>query len=91
MLILYTVFLNVLKVLGLYLDTLRNSHTFCNELTLQKDLQNYITNNVFWTTSKNQQQIKTANIKILAKAGNLGLLTPKSCALPLDHRDNLAI
>jgi len=48
-----------------------------------------MTNNMFWTKSKNQQQIKTANIKILAKAGNLGPLTPKSCALPLDHHDNL--
>ena len=42
-----------LKMLGLYLYTLIISHKSCkmlsilNKLTLQKDLQNIVTNNVF--------------------------------------------
>ena len=45
----------VFKMLGLYLDTLIIGHKCCsiliilNELTLQKELQNSMTNNVFGT------------------------------------------
>ena len=43
-----------------------------NELTLQKELQNFMTNKVFWTkkTQPQQQQNKKANIKIFSRAGN---------------------
>jgi len=52
----------ILKMLGLYLYTLRNSHKSCNmlsilnEFTLQKELQTFVTNNLFWTKVKTQQQ-----------------------------------
>ena len=43
-----------LKMLGLYLYTLKIGHKFCNVLstlnllTLQKELHHVVTNNVFW-------------------------------------------
>jgi len=46
---------NSVKMLGLYRDTLLIGHRFCsmlsilNELTLQTELQNVMTNNMFWT------------------------------------------
>jgi len=61
-------------VLGLYLDTLIVGHTFCsmlsilNELTLQKKLH-LMTNNVFWTGSKNTTTQQKDNIKPLPGPG----------------------
>ena len=60
---------------GLYLYTLTIGHKSCNmlnilnKLTLQKELQNFVTNNVF-LDKKQQQQNKRSNIKTLAGAGN---------------------
>ena len=58
------------KMIGLYLNTLIIVHTsssvihIMNKLTLQKKLQNIVTNNVFLdTTVKPQQQNKKSKIK----------------------------
>ena len=66
-----------LKMLGLYHYTLTISHKSCNmlsilnNLVLQKELQIVVTNNVFWTKTKTQQQQnKKSNIKTLAGGGN---------------------
>jgi len=66
-----------LKMLGLYLYIRTISHTSCNMLsilnilTLQKKLQNCVTNNVFLDQKKQQQQqSKKSNIKTIAGAGN---------------------
>ena len=46
------------------LDTLIICHKSCsmlsilNKLTLQKELQHFVTNNVFWTKSKNTRTTK---------------------------------
>ena len=51
-------------MLGLYLYTLIIGHKSCNMLsklnksTLQKELQNVVTNNIFSTKSKNTTTIK---------------------------------
>jgi len=51
---LYYFCLFVLKMLGLYLYTLIIGHRSCNmlsilnKLILQKELQNFVTKNVFW-------------------------------------------
>ena len=64
-----------LKMLGLYLYTLIIGHKSCNmlsklhKLILQKKLQNFVTNNVFWTKSKSTTT--KSNIKTIARAGNL--------------------
>ena len=54
---------NLLKMLGLYLYTLIISQISCkmfrilNKLILQKELQTFVTNNVFWNKKvKTQQQ-----------------------------------
>ena len=60
-------------MLGLYLNTLIIGHKLCNmlsilnELTLQKGLQKFVTNNVFWTKSKTTITTtkQKANIKSL--------------------------
>jgi len=64
-------------MLGLYLYNLIIGHKSCNmlsvlnKLTLQKELQKCVTNNVFWTNSKTQQQqSKKSNMKTLAGAGD---------------------
>jgi len=65
-------------MLGLYLYTLIISHKFgnmlsiLNKLTLQKELQTFVTNNVFLDKKgkTQQQQNKTSNIKTLAGAGD---------------------
>jgi len=63
-----------------------------NKLTLQKKLQNCVTNNVFLDkkVKAQQQQNKKSNIKPLAGAWklNLGPLAPKADVLPLHHRVN---
>ena len=68
-----------LKMLGLYLDNriighkFRNSLSKLNELTLQKELHNFVTNNVFIFLQKKEkaQQQKTQSItKVVARAGN---------------------
>ena len=42
-----------------------------NKLKLQKELQNVVTNNVFWKKIKTQQQQnQISNIKTLAGTGN---------------------
>jgi len=53
----------ILNKLGLYINTLKIGHKSCNilsilnKLSLQKKLQTYVTNNVFWTKKvKTQQQ-----------------------------------
>ena len=61
-----------------------------NELTLQNEVYNCMTNNVFGAKQrKQQQQIKT-NIKDISRTreANLGTLASQSGALPLDHREN---
>jgi len=60
-------FIFTLKMLpvSLTIDTLIIGHTFCsvlstpNELTLQKELQNFMTIIVFWAKGKNKTKIKT--------------------------------
>ena len=60
-----------LKTLGLYLYTLIIGHKYCNmlsilnKLTLQKEKQNVVTNNVFLDkkVKTQQQQNKKSNIK----------------------------
>jgi len=52
-------------MLGLYLYTLVIGHKSCsllsilNKLTLHKELQNFVTNHVFWTKSKNTKTTKS--------------------------------
>jgi len=89
--------MNVLKMLGLYLYTLIIGHKSCNrlgirnKLTLQKEFQNVVTNNVFWTKSKHPTTTKL-NIKhknaFRSRQSNPGPLAPKADALPLHHRVN---
>jgi len=84
-------------MLGLYLYTLMISHKSCkmlsilNKLTLQKDFQNFVTNNVFTDKSKNKtttkQKIKHKN-PCRSRELNPGPLAPKADALPLHHRVN---
>jgi len=85
-------------MLGLYLYTRIISHTFrrmlsiLNKLTLQEDLQNLVTNSVFWTKGKNtttttKQKIKHKN-PCRSRELNPGPLAPKADALPLHHRVN---
>jgi len=64
-------------MLGLYLYTLiirhklANALSILNKLTLQKKLQHFVTNNVFFDRKlKTQQQNKKSNIKTSAGAGN---------------------
>jgi len=67
-----------LKMLGLYLFTLTISHKSCNmlsilnNLTLQKELQIFVTNNVFLDKKQKtqQQENKKPNIKTLTGAGD---------------------
>jgi len=65
-----------LKMQGLYLYTLIISHksgkmlSILNKLTLLKDLQNFVTNNVYGQKVKTQQQKWKSNIKTLAGARN---------------------
>ena len=78
--------------LYMYLDTLIIGHTFAisisilNELTLQRELQNNITNYVFWTTTKNntttKRKIKHKN-PCQGRELNPGPVTSQSDALPL--------
>ena len=59
----------VVKMLGLYLSTLIIGHTSCNmlnKLTLQRELQNCVTNKV----KTQQQQNEKSNTKTPAAAGN---------------------
>jgi len=88
----------ILKMLGLYLYTCillighksRNTLSLLNKLTLQKKLQNYVTNNVFWGKNKLQQQQNKSNKKIYCRSWELNqrTLAPKAQALPLDHSVN---
>jgi len=63
---------------SLYLYTLIISHKSCKilsilkELTLQKDLQNIVTNKVFFgqKLKTQQQQNKKSNLKTLGRGGN---------------------
>jgi len=41
-----------------------------NKLTVRKELQTFMTNNVFLDKNKTKQQNKTSNIKTLAVAGD---------------------
>jgi len=70
-----------LKMLGQYLHTLINGDKCCstlycmlsilNELTLQKEWQKFMTNNVLLDKKNTQQQQRNKkNIKTLAKAGD---------------------
>jgi len=59
-------------MLSLYLDIFIIGHNFynmisiLNELTIRKNLQNVVTNNVFWT-----KKSKTAEITVYDKMKNL--------------------
>jgi len=61
-------------MLGLYIDTIIIGHKLnstlriLNELPLQKELQNFMTNDAL--RKKQQQQNKKTKLKILARAGN---------------------
>ena len=78
-----------LKMLGLYLYTLKIGQKSCNmlsilkKLLLQKELQTLWQIMYFWTKSKNSSSTKQkkSNIKTLAGAGNWtrDLLHPKRC------------
>jgi len=65
-------------MLGLYLYSLIISRKSCsmlsilNKLTLQTELQNFVTNHVFMIkkVKTQQQQNKNSNIKTLARDGN---------------------
>jgi len=85
-------------MLGLYLYTLIIGHKSCNRLSilnkliLQKELQNVVKNNVFWTKHKNttttKQKMKHKN-PCRSRELIPGTLAPKADALPLHHRVNL--
>jgi len=66
---------DILKMLGLYLHTLTTDHISCtslsilNKLTLQRKLQNFVTNKFLDRKAKEQQNTKS-NKKILAIDGN---------------------
>jgi len=70
--------LTALKMLSMYLYTLLISHKSCkmlrmlNKLTLQKDLQNVVTNNAFIDKKykHNNNKTKKYNIKTVAGTGN---------------------
>ena len=79
---------------GLYLYILiigHNSYTMLvilNKLTLQKKLQNCVTNNVFLdktVKSQQQQRIKHKN-PCWSRELNPGSLAPRADALPMHHR-----
>jgi len=80
-------------MLGLHLYTLISGHQSCsmltrlNKLTLQKKLQNVVTNNVFWTKkSKNTTTTKSKHKNpCRSRDLKLGRLAPKPGALPLYH------
>ena len=68
-------------MLGRYLDALTIGHKSCNmlstlnKLTMQKELQSFVTNNVFWTqstttTTTTTKNNKESNIKTLVGAGD---------------------
>ena len=62
-----------------------------NTLTLQKELQNFMTNTVLDKKVKTQeQQYKKSKHKNPCQSRDLnpGPLAPQSDALPLDHRDS---
>jgi len=71
-------------------------YTFCsmlsilNELTLQNELHNCMTNNVFWSQTTKTTAVTTTNIKYISRSreANLGTLVSQLGALPLDHREN---
>jgi len=85
-------------MLGLYLYTLRIGHksgnmlSILNKLTLQKELQTFVTNNVFFDkkskiTTTIKQKIKHKN-PCGSRGLNQGPFAPKADALPLHHRVN---
>ena len=64
-------------MLGLYLDTFIISHRLfsmlgiLNEKTVQRKLQNLMTNNGVWTKNVyNHNRHKYTNVKVLDRAGN---------------------
>ena len=83
----------MLKMLGLYLYTLLIGHKSCNILSilnkwkLSKELQTFVTNNVFLTKSKNttttKQKIKHKNPSHSQKL-NAGPLAHKAAVFPLN-------
>jgi len=80
-------------MLGLYLDTIITSHKFGillskpNELTVQKELQNVMTNNVFLTKKSENKTKQKSKHKLPCQSRELnpGPLTTQSDALPLHH------
>ena len=97
----FKLFTRCLKMLGLCLYTLIIGHKYCNmfsilnKLTLQKELQNFVTNNVLF--DKTLKNTKTAKQKIKHKNAcrsrelNPGPLAPKAGAIPLHHRETESI
>ena len=79
-------------MLGLYLCSLIIGHKSCNmlsilnKLTLRKELQNFVTNNVFWAKNKNtpitKQKIKHKN-PCRSRKLNPRPLASKADTLPL--------
>ena len=83
-------------MLGRYLYTLIIGHKSCNmlsmlnKLTLKKELQTLVTNNVFLdkkVKTQPKQKIKHKN-PCRSRELNPGPLAPKADALPLHHRVN---
>ena len=84
-------------MLGLYLDTRIIGYKYCSmlsilfKLTLQKECQTIVTNNLFWTknktTSSTKQNIKHKN-PCQSQESNTEPLAPQSDAWALDDRDN---
>jgi len=81
-------FVILTMMLGLYLNTLIFGHNFCNmlrklnELTMQREFENFVTNNVFRQKAQQQQNTKS-NRKILARVGNrtATFRTPCGCVI----------
>jgi len=62
-----------------------------NKLILQKKLQMFVTNNVFWDKKLKQNNSKTKNQTLnpcRSRELNPGPLAPKVDALPLHHQVN---
>jgi len=59
-----------------------------NKLTLERELQNFKTNNVFGQKNKTQQQQIKIQHKNPCLESNPGPLAPQSDALSLELRDN---
>ena len=85
-----------LKMLGLYIDTIIIGHKLnstlriLNELPLQKELQNFMTNDALRKKTTTKQKDKVKN-PCQTWESNPGPHAPQSDALPLDHQDKYVL